>query len=88
MDASSQNARVTQLILATLDLLLGPGNYDVSSSFTDMGLDSSMAISFQKSIQSVVGSALKITTSVMFDYPTVASLTEFILESFDPTRGF
>ena len=87
MDTNSKNAHVTQLILATLDLLLGCGNYEQSVSFMDMGIDSSMAISFQKGIQSVIGSATKITTSVMFDYPTVASLTEYILESLDPTRG-
>ena len=87
MDARSQNAHVTQLILATLDLLLGSGNYEQSMSFMDMGLDSSMAISFQKGIRSVIGNATKITTSVMFDYPTVALLAEYILECFDPTRG-
>ena len=88
MDTRSKNTHVQQLIFAILDLLLGPGSYEQSASFTDMGLDSSMAISFQKGIQSVVGGATKITTSVMFDYPTVASLTEYITESLDPTRGF
>ena len=87
MEPSAQKARVTQLILKNLDQQLGPGNYEPTAPFMDMGIDSLGAVSFQKNMQSAVGSGAKMTASVMFDYPTVASLVDYILESFELTGG-
>ena len=87
MDSSNQKTHVTQLILATLDKLIGYGNYNPTAAFMDMGIDSLGATVFQHDIQSAVGSGIKITASVTFDYPTVASLVEYILKSLELNGG-
>ena len=76
--------------MGTLDQLLGPGKYHPTMAFVEMGLDSYGALLFQNSMQSVLGTEPtlpKMKASVIYDYPTVDSLAEYILESLKLTGG-
>ena len=54
---------------------------DFSSPLMDMGLDSLAAVEFRNRVQSAFD-GVRLASTVMFDYPTVADLTEFILSQF------
>eukprot|EP00438_Fugacium_kawagutii_P013951 Skav203417 [mRNA] locus=scaffold1743:328372:333500:- [translate_table: standard] len=55
---------------------------DFSSPLMDMGLDSLAAVEFRNRVQAKQNS--RSGWLVMFDYPTVADLTDFILSQFAP----
>jgi acyl transferase domain-containing protein/NADPH:quinone reductase-like Zn-dependent oxidoreductase/acyl carrier protein len=56
---------------------------DFSMPLMDMGLDSLAAVEFRNRVQSSFD-GVRLSSTVMFDYPTVAYLTEFILSQFAP----
>ena len=49
----------------------------------DMGLDSLAAVEFRNRVQAAF-EGVRLSSTVMFDYPTVAELTDFILSQFSP----
>ena len=54
---------------------------DFSSPLMDMGLDSLAAVEFRNRVQASF-EGVRLSSTVMFDYPTVAELTQFILSQF------
>ena len=56
---------------------------DFSSPLMDMGLDSLAAVEFRNRVQASF-EGVRLSSTVMFDYPTVADLTDFILSQFAP----
>ena len=87
MELDDRQAHIVQLVTKNLDAQLGAGNYDPAAPFMDMGIDSLGAVAFQKAMQSSVGPAVKMGASMMFDYPTVAALADYILESLSLVDG-
>ena len=56
---------------------------DFSAPLMDMGLDSLAAVEFRNRVQASF-EGVRLSSTVMFDYPTVADLTDFILSQFAP----
>ena len=46
-----------------------------------MGLDSLMAVEFSTRLQEQLGEDFAIAPTMLFDYPTVTAITEFLLEA-------
>ena len=63
--------------------VLGADLDDFSVPLMDMGLDSLAAVEFRNRIQCCF-EGVRLSSTVMFDYPTVAGLTDFILSQFAP----
>ncbi|MGF1537807.1 MAG: SDR family NAD(P)-dependent oxidoreductase [Elainellaceae cyanobacterium] len=64
---------------------VSPAQLDPSSGFTDMGLDSLTAVELRNRLQADLGSPLPAT--LIYDYPTLAVLTEYLLSVMVPTNG-
>ena len=63
--------------------VLGADLDDFSVPLMDMGLDSLAAVEFRNRIQCCF-EGVRLSSTVMFDYPTVGDLTDFILSQFAP----
>ncbi|CAK0879996.1 unnamed protein product [Prorocentrum cordatum] len=63
------------------DVLGDPDLADFSVPLMDMGLDSLSAVEFRNRVQASFD-GLTLTATVMFDYPTVADLSDFIVSQF------
>ncbi|MGA8164059.1 MAG: SDR family NAD(P)-dependent oxidoreductase [Waddliaceae bacterium] len=70
---------VTHVIVDTLAecLKVSQSNIDLDRPFSDYGLDSILGISFVKKVNDSLGVAME--TSILFDYTTVSSLTNYII---------
>ena len=64
-----------------MDVLGDPDLSDFSVPLMDMGLDSLSAVEFRNRVQAAFD-GLSLTATVMFDYPTVADLTGFVVSQF------
>lgn len=76
--------RKTMLIQRLRGLLakvigLTPGQINPQRGFADLGLDSLMAVEMRNLLQAGLGCSVPIT--VAFDYPTVAALADYLLET-------
>ncbi|APE34784.1 hypothetical protein BOX37_13450 [Nocardia mangyaensis] len=61
----------------------GPDVVDADQKFLDMGFDSLSAVELRNRLKATAGGA-KMSTTVIFDYPTPASLAEFIRGQITP----
>eukprot|EP00434_Breviolum_minutum_P042552 symbB.v1.2.037879.t1/scaffold5721.1/size24240/2 len=69
------------IINVLCDVLGDPDLSDFSVPLMDMGLDSLSAVEFRNRVQASFD-GLHLASTVMFDYPTVADLTDFIVAQF------
>jgi 3-oxoacyl-(acyl-carrier-protein) synthase len=73
---------VNSMIVSVLvDVLGDPDISDFGVPLMDMGLDSLSAVEFRNRVQASF-EGLHLTATAMFDYPTVADLTDFIVAQF------
>jgi acyl transferase domain-containing protein/acyl carrier protein len=59
-----------------------PEDVEVDAKFIEMGLDSLSAVEFKNALESVF--RIPLPTSILFDYPAVTMLTEFISQKLVP----
>ncbi|CAE7338437.1 pikAII, partial [Symbiodinium sp. KB8] len=69
------------IINVLCDVLGDPDLSDFSVPLMDMGLDSLSAVEFRNRVQASFD-GLHLASTVMFDYPTVADLTDYIVAQF------
>lgn len=69
--------------LATL-LAVDPSRIGVRDNLMELGIDSLKAVEFKLFLESKLG--LPISSSLIFDYPTLDSLTGFLLEQICPLQ--
>lgn len=64
-------------------------NLDTETSFMDMGLDSLMVVDFRNGIKKAIGGekGKSLPSSVVFSYPTIESLSEFLLTYLADTKA-
>lgn len=60
---------------------------DEQATFSDMGIDSLMGIELRNRIQHEFGDAIKISVVVVFDYPTIPALAEYIHQCFSEVNA-
>jgi len=53
---------------------------DLQQPLTELGMESLMALEFKNSLEKVIGESLPAT--LIYDYPTIESLTEYIMKEF------
>lgn len=83
MSAENRAGAVTEIVVEIVGSVLGnSGPVAVDRGFFDMGLDSLMAVELKTQLEKRFGVSLP--TTLTFNYPTVASLSEFLIgELFD-----
>ncbi|KAK0663601.1 Narbonolide/10-deoxymethynolide synthase PikA1 [Lasiodiplodia hormozganensis] len=74
------NAAVSLLetIQSCVEATVGTRMPSASSTFFDVGMDSLSAIEFRNRLQSSLGAGVKLSASLVFDYPTLARLQEYL----------
>ncbi|MGW7825278.1 SDR family NAD(P)-dependent oxidoreductase, partial [Streptomyces puniciscabiei] len=80
LDEVERREVLLDLVRGQVALVLGhesPTGLDASRSFRDLGFDSLLAVELRNGLQSVTG--LRLPATLVFDYPTVAVLAEFLL---------
>lgn len=76
--AEQQPALLKQAIIKEINKVLGKtGVVDENKGFFDMGMDSLMALELKNRLQNLTQQTL--SNTLIFDYPTVNSLTEYLL---------
>ncbi|CAM5392992.1 type I polyketide synthase [Streptomyces chartreusis] len=80
LDEVERHEVLLDLVRGQVSLVLGHEGalgVDASRSFRDLGFDSLLAVELRNGLQSVTG--LRLPATLVFDYPTVAVLAEFLL---------
>jgi acyl carrier protein len=80
MDQAEQRRLVFDTVIAQVALVLGYGStdsVDTNRSFKDLGFDSLSAVEIRTRLSAVTG--LKLSATLVFDYPTPTTLTEQLL---------
>jgi phthiocerol/phenolphthiocerol synthesis type-I polyketide synthase B len=76
---------VTTLVAAVMGLD-SPQSLDPSAGFFQFGMDSLMSLTLQRALAETLG--LAVPTSVVFDYPTVEALTDYLATTLsEPTEA-
>ncbi|KAB2575939.1 Narbonolide/10-deoxymethynolide synthase PikA1, modules 1 and 2 [Lasiodiplodia theobromae] len=80
MSNARGNAAVSLLetIQSCVEATVGTRMPSASSTFFDVGMDSLSAIEFRNRLQSRLGAGVKLSASLVFDYPTLARLQEYL----------
>jgi NAD(P)-dependent dehydrogenase (short-subunit alcohol dehydrogenase family)/acyl carrier protein len=84
LGSSERNAAVLDLVRSSAAAVLGLAGVeaiDAEQAFKDLGFDSLTAIEFRNALGAVTG--LSLPTTLVFDYPTSISLTDFLLTEID-----
>ncbi len=71
---------ILNIICSQLAKVLGfssPDNIDSDTNFSDLGMDSLMAVELKNSLQNSL--EIPLETNILFDYPTVSSLANYLL---------
>merc|ERR1719305_1986754 len=71
-------ADVKKIIVDVLQDVLSEPGVNLEGAFMDMGLDSLAAVEFRNRMQSAFG-GLRLSPTLMFDYPTVADLSDYVV---------
>lgn len=67
-----------ETIQSCVEATVGARMPSASSTFFDVGMDSLSAIEFRNRLQSSLGAGVKLSASLVFDYPTLARLQEYL----------
>eukprot|EP00049_Salpingoeca_infusionum_P016006 m.319927 g.319927 ORF g.319927 m.319927 type:complete len:4290 (+) comp15991_c1_seq6:393-13262(+) len=73
LDRSKQVEAVQDVLMATLDEVLG-FQPEINEGLMEAGLDSLATVEFRNSLQSLFGGAVKVSSTAVFDFPTVHTL--------------
>jgi acyl carrier protein len=86
--ASQRRKLLEQHLRQTLGTILAipPHELDPDVGFTDLGLDSMMAVQLRKRLQLDLGAALALPVTIAFDYPSVHQLATFVLDQLYPVE--
>ncbi|MEU7435760.1 type I polyketide synthase [Streptomyces sioyaensis] len=87
LDAEARRGAVLDLVRAEVAGVLGHATSQavaVDRAFTDMGFDSLMAVELRTRLGVVSGLALP--TTLVFDHPSPAEVTDFLCARFEPDR--
>ncbi|WP_433860082.1 type I polyketide synthase [Streptomyces kronopolitis] len=87
LDAETRRGTVLDLVRAEVAGVLGHATSQavaVDRAFTDMGFDSLMAVELRTRLGVVSGLALP--TTLVFDHPSPAEVTDFLCARFEPDR--
>ena len=63
-----------------------PSPPDVQTGFTELGMDSLMAVELCNRLQSQLGHQVKLSSTLAFDYPTTAKLADHLLKMLQSDR--
>jgi acyl transferase domain-containing protein/acyl carrier protein len=91
LEAAPQRARRSMLmnhlrgLIAKVLDMKSPQDIDPQQSFSDLGMDSLMAVELRNRLQSSLGCS--IPASLAFDYPTVEALSDYFLNELFPTQS-
>lgn len=69
-------------ILAQALKISDPDDIDINQGFFEMGLDSLVAVELKNTLQSKIGSAMTLSNTVAFDYPSVKQMMHYLLQGF------
>ncbi len=81
-----QRIDVMQIVEKTVrDVLQFDDNYEIDEEkgFMEMGMDSLTSVDFRNTLQNYLGTAVKVSSTVVFDYPNVAALVKHIQSKMD-----
>lgn len=73
------------MVVGILGELLDTGDLDLSTPLMEMGLDSLAGVEFRNRLQASF-EGLQLSSTLMFDYPTVPDLVEFIWSQVGPSE--
>ncbi|MFN3647968.1 MAG: SDR family NAD(P)-dependent oxidoreductase [Armatimonadota bacterium] len=87
MTEGERSGRVREEVRKIVSRVLGLGDLplDPRRSFHDLGLDSLMALEVRNALQEAMGHALP--AGLLFDYPTLESLAQFVAEALAPASA-
>merc|ERR1719159_1034091 len=78
IEGNLSEADVKKMIIGVLEDVLGDASgVNFEGAFMDMGLDSLAAVEFRNRTQQAFG-GLRLSPTLMFDYPTIADLTDYV----------
>ncbi|MFI6084336.1 type I polyketide synthase [Streptomyces sp. NPDC051217] len=81
-----RRTRILETVRAEAGAVLGhvgPGTVDLDQRFSDMGFDSLTGVEFRNRLSALTG--LRLPTTLVFDHPTLAALTDFFLDQLGGT---
>jgi NADP-dependent 3-hydroxy acid dehydrogenase YdfG/acyl carrier protein len=83
---SERTQAVKQFLLRELGrvMQLNPHEFNESSGFFELGMDSLMAVELFERIQKSLGKQVKLNSTLLFDLPNVASLTDYLIQALYP----
>eukprot|EP00931_Biecheleriopsis_adriatica_P048348 TRINITY_DN27935_c0_g1_i1.p1 TRINITY_DN27935_c0_g1~~TRINITY_DN27935_c0_g1_i1.p1 ORF type:complete len:5156 (-),score=1260.04 TRINITY_DN27935_c0_g1_i1:82-15549(-) len=76
---------VKALVVGSLADVLGSDDFDLSTPLMELGLDSLAGVEFRNRLQGAVD-GIQLTPTLMFDYPTVPDLVEYIWSQVGPAE--
>jgi len=77
-DIPAQTSAIESVVLARVMEVAGV-NVSPHDPLMEMGVDSLAATELRNSLQSVIGAAVRLPSTIMFDYPTSAEIAQFVL---------
>jgi acyl transferase domain-containing protein/NADPH:quinone reductase-like Zn-dependent oxidoreductase/acyl carrier protein len=88
LDAEQQHSVIVDMLTAPIAMVLGyssPADVTPDREFHEMGIDSLSSIELGAHLRAITG--LKLTNSVIFEYPTVSLLARHVLAQLAPDDG-
>ncbi len=79
---------LTNYLQQALSKVLGLSYVNPELGFFDMGMDSLMAVELRNKVQKEIGKNYMFSTTMIFDYPTINTLSQYILNIMLPKYKF